>query len=210
MGGTVAIGVFALFISFAQLDVPCYDQTISYQTACESVATVEVLNYYGYDITIDQFIDEYLAVIDKHDEEVVTSDYNIFDRYFVGNPRSYDGWLCNPPVIVDGVYKYFTDIGEANRSPHNSTGVGLNFLLDEVALGHPVVIWVTQGFKPPEPVDLYGNEYFSGNHVVVLSGFDRSRGVVMITDSIDGQFEIGYGKAKSVFDSAGRRSVVIK
>lgn len=210
MYGTIAIGVFSLFLQFAQLDVPYYDQTVYYQTACESVATVASLNYLGYDISIDDFLDNYLARIDYWEDELDNPDYNIFDRYFVGNPRTYDGWLCYPPVIVSGVEQYFSDIGETKRSPYNLTGVGFNFLLDEVALGHPVVIWIMSGFETTELKEFRGNTYCADNHAVVLSGYDRRRGVVFIVDSIDGVLELDYCRVKSCYDFAGKRSVVIK
>ena len=210
MTGTIALGVFSLLLSFVNLDVPLYSQMPMYPTACESVATVASLNYLGYDITIDEFLDSYLPTVSFGDERVAESDYNIFDYYFVGNPRTYGGWLCNPPVIVGAVQNYFFDTGEHWFSAYDYTGVNFNFLLDEVAQGRPVVIWVTQGFEDSAFVDLMGNPYCAKNHAVVLSGYDRTRGVVMITDSIDGRYEVDYYKAKSVFDFAGKRSVVFK
>lgn len=210
MGGTIAIGVFSLFMNFVQLDIPCYDQTISYQTACESVATVACLNALGYDISIDDFIDRYLDIIDARSVVSVDIDDNIFNHYFVGNPRTYNGWLCYPPVIVNAVQKYFSEVNMNLRRPVDYTGVGFNFLLDELALGHPVVIWVTENYETTEFKDLYGNQYAVLNHAVVLAGYDRSRGVVSIIDSINGVLELDYNRVKSVFDFAGKRSVVIK
>lgn len=210
MGGTIAIGVFSLFMNFVQLDVPCYDQTVRYQSACESVATVACLNALGYDISIDDFLDRYLPIIDIRSIGLVETGDNIFNHYFVGNPRTYNGWLCYPPVIVSAVQRYFGDVNMNLRRPVDYTGVGFNFLLDELALGHPVVIWVTQDYEVTEYASLYGNQYTVFNHAVVLAGYDRSRGVVSIIDSINGVLELDYNRVKFVFDFAGKRSVVIK
>lgn len=210
MGGTIAIGVFSLFMNFVQLDVPCYDQTLRYQSACESVATVECLNALGYDISVDDFLDRYLDTIATWAIGSVAVDDNIFNHYFVGNPRTYNGWLCYPPVIVNAVQRYFSDVNMNLRRPVDYTGVGFNFLLDELALGNPVVIWVTQNYEVTEYASLYGNQYAVLNHAVVLAGYDRSRGVVSIIDSINGVLELDYNRVKSVFDFAGKRSVVIK
>lgn len=208
--GTIIIGVFSLMMNFVQLEVPLYDQTVDYKTACESVATVATLNYLGYDITIDEFLDEYLDTIGPWDSEVFNCEDNIFDHYFVGNPRTHDGWLCNPPVIVTGVERYFSDIGETERRPYDYTGVGFNFLLDEVAKGNPVIIWITHGCENTEPREWKGSPFFAKSHTVTLSGFDRVRGVVIITDSVDGVVEVDYNRAKNNYDFAGKRSVVIK
>ena len=210
MGGTIAIGVFSLFLNLVQLDVPLYDQTVKYQTACESVATVATLNYFGYDITIDEFLDSYLDIIEARNVEFSVNGHNIFDVYFVGNPRTYNGWLCYPPVIVKAVERYFSNIDEKYRRPYNCTGYSFNSLLDEVSKGNPVVVWITQGCQESEIVDFKGSEYVALNHAVVLSGYDRNRGVVLITDSIDGSLELDYNVVKNVFDFAGKRSVVIK
>lgn len=208
--GTVVIGVFSLMLNFTQLDVPLYDQTVDYKTACESVATVATLNYMGYDVTIDEFLDEYLDTIDPWATEVFECESNIFDSYFVGNPRTSAGWLCNPPVICEAVSEYFSEIGEADCRPYDYTGVGFSFLLDEVAAGHPVVLWVTHGCIDTELRDWKGHPYFARSHAVVLNGFDRRRGVVFITDSVEGKVELPYEMVKSNYIFAGMRSVVIK
>lgn len=207
--GTLVLGVFSLWMNSVFLDVPLYDQTVEYKTACESVATVATLNYLGYDITIDEFLDNYLAVIDPWDKEVMERD-DIFDHYFVGNPRTSAGWMCNPPVIVSGVEQYFSDIGEEELRPYDYTGVGFNFLLDEVAAGHPVVIWITHGCIDSEVKSWYGNPYFAKSHTVTLSGFNRSTGTVQLTDSVDGIVEMPYIQVKNNYVFAGKRSVVIK
>lgn len=208
--GAVVLGVFSLMLNFSSLDVPLYDQTVEYKTACESVATVATLNYQGYEITIDEFLDNYLDTTDPWSAEVFACEGNVFDSYFLGDPHLSSGLLCNPPVIVRGVEKYFLDIGESSRRPYDYTGVGLNFLLDEVSKGNPVVIWITHGCENTEVRDWYGSPFFARSHTVVLSGYDRERGVVTITDSVDGIFEVDYVKCKSNYDFAGRRSVVIK
>ena len=208
--GTIAIGVYSLFLTFARLDVPYYDQTVRYQTACESVATVACLNYLGYDVTIDEFLDRYLPRIEVNDPRVENSDFNIFDRYFVGNPRTYAGWLCHPPVIVEAVRRYFFEAGVTDRSAVDNTGHDLNLLLEGVLNGYPCVIWVTADYEPSEIVDLKGNEYMANNHAVVISGYDRNRGIVLITDSLKGVIEVEYYKLQIVFALAGKRCVVIR
>ena len=42
------------------LDVPYIDQNVKYPTGCESVSTVMLLQYLGYKISVDEFIENYL------------------------------------------------------------------------------------------------------------------------------------------------------
>lgn len=208
MACVVLLGVFSMMVSETYLDVPCYDQTVNYKTSCESMATVEVLNYLGYDITIDDFLGKYLDIVERAD--VVESDGNIFDQYFVGDPHTYDGLLCNPPVIVEAVTEYFGDIGETNRLAIDRSGLCFNFLLDEVAIGRPVVLWITHGCVNSEVKEFVGNQFFAHSHTVVLSGFDRARGVVQLTDSVDGIVELPYEQVRDNYEFCGKRCVVIK
>ena len=43
-------------------DVPFISQLVKYPTGCESVSAVMVLNWAGVGVTVDEFIDRYLAV----------------------------------------------------------------------------------------------------------------------------------------------------
>ncbi len=46
------------------IDVPYLSQEGEYPTACEIVSAVMVLSYYGYDVSVDDFIDDYLPQAD--------------------------------------------------------------------------------------------------------------------------------------------------
>ena len=43
-----------------RIEVPYLDQSEAYPTGCESVSTVMLLQYLGYDISVDTFIEQYL------------------------------------------------------------------------------------------------------------------------------------------------------
>ena len=44
------------------IQVPYIDQSVKYPTGCESVSTVMLLQYLGYDISVDKFIADYLEM----------------------------------------------------------------------------------------------------------------------------------------------------
>ena len=42
------------------IDVPYLDQSVHYPTGCESVSAVMLLRYLGYEMSVDEFIEQYL------------------------------------------------------------------------------------------------------------------------------------------------------
>lgn len=207
--GVLCVGLFASLLSSINLDVPLIYQYPEFPTGCESVATVEVLQYLGYDISVDEFIDNYVDTIEP--SQINLGDFdNIFNHYFVGNPRSSSGWLCNPPVMISAVSKYFSEINETSRSPLDLTGTSFDFLLDELAEGHPVVIWMTIGYVNPTEKSNWGSTRYTPSHTVVLTGYNSSENTISIVDSIDGYVTLSYNRAKYLYDNTGKKCFVIK
>jgi uncharacterized protein YvpB len=205
----LCIGFYSILATYVNLEVPLIYQYPDFPTGCESVATVELLQYFGYDISVNEFVNNYLDTISPKDSQI--SDFeNIFDHYFVGKPTSSGGYLCNPPVVVSAVEKYFSEINEVSRSPVDLTGVNFQNLLDELAVGNPVVIWVTIDFAEPSSHHLGKSEYYYPSHTAVLSGYDVENNTVFITDSISGYTEIDYSLAKHIYDTVGKKSFVVR
>lgn len=93
------------------LNVPYITQIYDYPNGCESVSTVMALNYVGIDISVDDFIENYLDMSPL--PEVIDGElwgYSPWD-YFVGDPRLYSGLCCYVPVVVNALEK-FVDTGE--------------------------------------------------------------------------------------------------
>lgn len=205
----ICVGFFTSMLGSTELDVPLTYQYPDYPTACESVATVEMLEYNGYNLSINEFLDNYLDTISPEDSRIQDFE-NVFDHYFVGNPYSSHGFLCNPPVEVNAVKKYFSEINETKRSVLDLTGTSFENLLDYVSQGSPVVIWCSIGFKEPTRRFLYKSEYFTPSHAVVLSGYDLNTGKITITDSISGVVTVGYERIKYLYNTFGRKSLVVR
>lgn len=87
-----------------KLDVPYIDQSVKYPTGCESVSTVMLLQYLGYSLTVDEFIEKYL---ERRDFEV--RDGLLYgpspDEYFCGSPYDEDSFGCYAPVICKALEK---------------------------------------------------------------------------------------------------------
>ena len=45
------------------IEVPYIDQSVSYPTGCESVSATMLLQYLGYEITVDEFIRNYVTCV---------------------------------------------------------------------------------------------------------------------------------------------------
>lgn len=205
----ICIGFYTSMLGSTNLDVPLTYQYPDYPTACESVATVEMLQYNGYNLSISEFLDNYLDTIDSDDSSIADFD-NVFDHYFVGNPYSSHGFLCNPPVEVKAVQKYFSEINESNRSVLDLTGTSFENLLDLVSQGSPVVIWCSINLVEPTRRFLYNSEYFTPSHAVVLSGYDVNTGKITLTDSISGVVEADYERVKYLYNVFSRKSLVVR
>lgn len=205
----ICIGFYTSMLGSTNLDVPLTYQYPDYPTACESVATVEMLQYNGFDIGISEFLDNYLDTIDSNDSSIANFE-NVFDHYFVGNPYSYSGFLCNPPVEVNAVEKYFSEINESERSVYDLTGTSFEILLDYVSQDSPVVIWCSINLAEPTRQYLYNSEYYTPSHAVVLSGYDINTGKITLTDSISGVVEADLERVKYLYNLFGKKSLVVR
>lgn len=77
--------------SMHKITVPYIDQSIKYPTGCESVSAVMLLRFLGYDITVDEFIENGLECRDMEwrDGVLYGPDPN---ECFCGNPYDEDGF----------------------------------------------------------------------------------------------------------------------
>lgn len=68
-------------------DVPLINQNPNYPNGCEAAAATMLLNYYGIDITLQEFIDEYLVTSMVYEED--GKRYGPSPAlYYVGDPSS--------------------------------------------------------------------------------------------------------------------------
>lgn len=161
------------------LSVPSLTQD-NYPTGCESTSTVMALNYQGIDITIGDFIDDYLDT-----EDIVYQNGEMWacnpNDSFVGNPRSKDGFGCYAPVIVNAINNVLEDGNPNNLQVKNLTGLSLRRICNEyVANGTPVIVWATQSMQPSEEGktwNVLGTDdtftWTTREHCLLLIGYDK-------------------------------------
>ena len=84
------------------INVPYLDQSKEAPTGCESVSSVMLLNYLGYQVSIGEFLDKYLdhEFFGEKNGELWGPDPH---ERFVGNPRDPEALGCYAPVIVNAL-----------------------------------------------------------------------------------------------------------
>lgn len=182
----------------------------NYPTGCESVSTVMALNYKGIDITVDEFIDNYLDMdnLEKIDNLYYGENPN---EYFIGNPREKSGLGCYSDCIVNACNKFI-------KSPNSVKSLkDTNFSEFKAYIDNntPVVVWITISLKEPVisktwilrksklPFTFLGNE-----HCVLLVGYDDI--YYYFNDSINGI--VGYRKdiVELRYAQMGKNALVIE
>ncbi len=156
----------------ALLDVECILQMPDYPNGCEIVSLTTVLQYMGYDVSVDEMIDGHLprGVYGNPGD-------NPFIEY-LGNPRDL-GVGCYAPCIVDTANSYLTSVGESPRAIDVS---GRDYLTykNYINQGIPVIFWGTT-YMDCDPeifgiIEVDGEEIIWRNHshCFVMIGYTES------------------------------------
>lgn len=194
------------------IEVPYIDQSEGYPTGCEIVSTTMVLQYYGYDISVDRFIDNYLDKSLLEDVDGVLWGDNP-NETFIGDPRSSYSYGCFAPVIVNSLNRIIYDGMKAK----NTTGTSINKLIEEyIDKGIPVLLWATINLEPVSSGiewNLRGTEdvyqWQGGEHCMVLVGYDDDS--YYFNDPYDNHGLIAYERdlVEMRFLDMGMQSVVV-
>lgn len=159
-----------------KIKVPYIDQSVKYPTGCESVSTVMLLQYLGYEITVDEFIENNLLKqgFEEKDGQLYGPDPR---KCFVGSPYDPDSYGCYAPVICEALKQ---TAGE-EYDIVNETGARIEDLISRyIDNDMPVVFWACINMR--EPIQgpcwkLYetGEEFtwISNEHCMLLVGYDN-------------------------------------
>lgn len=177
------------------IEAPYIDQSVKYPTGCESVSTAMLLQYLGYDISVDQFIHEYLEQkeFEIREGQLYGADPNL---YFCGSPYDEDSFGCYAPVICKALEKA---IG-SQYDIINETGTSIERLLvDYIDQGLPVIFWACINMREPiigPQWRLYEKDemftWISNEHCMLLVGYDEKG--YYFNDPYDNHGVIRYDK----------------
>lgn len=149
------------------LDVPYYNQIdVKSPNGCEATALYMALAYKNkIDIGLPEFI--YL-------QSRSTSPYDGFsgDPFKRGKAGEYFTIFPQPFIQFGKEYSEIRNI---------STGT-IDQIIDELANDHPVVVWVTGGFKPPVLEQYYFGKCPKNIHIMLVHGYDLETQTFYIKD----------------------------
>lgn len=180
------------------IKVPYIDQTERYPTGCESISAVMLLQYLGYTISPEEFIDRYLTkrefefrqgrLYGPHPEDA-----------FIGSPYNNEkgSYGCYAPCIAAAIRRV---TGE-RFSIRVERGQSMEYLLHTyIDRDMPVVFWATLNMEPSSPgitwrmADRDGQfQWVNHQHCLLLVGYDEEK--YYFNDPWMNAGCIGYGRA---------------
>ena len=191
--------------------VPHYTQFSDYYTACEALAGVSLLRYYGIDMTPERFLNGFLPVADYPG---TGADGKMYGEspwlYFIGDPMSYDGFGCYSGALVRGINKIKKGLAKGLR------GQPLEKLCaNYIDKGQPVIIWATMYMDYQQAsMSWYladGQEFtfMVPEHALVLIGYDEYN--YYFSDSLQYENVVGYGRemTETAYNMLQMQAVVI-
>lgn len=203
-----------------QNEVPLVLQNPDFPNGCEAAAAVMLLNYWGIDITLQEFVEKYLLQETVYEENGVRYGPNPAS-YYAGNPKDEKrGWGCFEPVIANAIQNVLNVYQKEDKATENYILRGENKYPLSMYLYYykePVMIWTTINYE--EVSEVY--EWFSydkkntytypkNSHAIVVTGMDEN--YYYINDPLKETKNIPVEKAKleKSFDSLGRQVIGIQ
>ena len=145
------------------LDVPLINQNPDYPNGCEAAAATMLLNYLGINITLEDFIKNYLPMSEVHEKDGVRYE-PIPAVSYAGNPTDTSrGWGTFEPVIANAITSILKEQKKENskleyniyeNAEKYSLKIAANQLTNTFT---PFLIWTTIDYT--EAKDIY--EWFS-------------------------------------------------
>lgn len=192
------------------IEVPAISQYPELPTGCESVAATMVLQYYGVDITAEEFVVSWL----EYSENFYTENGKLYgpnpNEVFAGNPFTRNSYGCFATPIVNAI----------NRNSNDCTAKEIiNSSLEQLCTEYidkdkPLLIWATMSMKESsEGKSWYLDDntkftWTAGEHCLVLVGYNND--YYFLNDPISGS-TVAYKKdiVKKRFDELGNQAIYI-
>lgn len=158
------------------INVPYIDQSVKYPTGCESVSAVMLLNYLGFGISVDEFIDMYLEK-----KEFFQRGGKLFGpnprQYFCGSPYDEESFGCYAPVICKALEKI---VGKEYMVTDETDATMEELIEKYIDRDIPVIFWACINMREPimgpswylaDTMELF--TWISNEHCMLLVGYDE-------------------------------------
>lgn len=195
------------------LSVPHLQQGDALPNGCEAVCAATLLQYCGFTISAEEFVDAYLPC------EPVKLRWGC--RYgpdpskaYAGNPRQHRGGFgCFAPVIASALKNYLSQPYVVT----DLTGKSLSELaITYIGVGVPIAVWVTQDMQPIEKAYQWQSYdktetflYPVNQHCMVLCGFDTE--CYYFSDPLSSEEIVSYPRetVENCYRSMGMQALAI-
>lgn len=174
-------------------------------TGCEVTSLAMLLAYLGFDVDKLTLADNFLPKAAPGTASFYTA--------FAGNPRSSTSYGCFAPVIIQCAASYLRT-QDTNMKIYNYTGSDFSVLLEEVADGHPCIVWGTISLLEPYPAEQWivdGEicQWYSQEHCMVLIGYDFEKSTVTVADPLYGIKTYDLGLFETRYDQMFKQALCI-
>lgn len=193
-----------------KIDVPYIDQSVRYPTGCESVSAVMLLQYLGYEITVDEFIKNNLECrsMETIDGTLYGPDPN---EFFCGSPYDEDSFGIYAKGLKKALEKAAGDKFEFIDETGTSTEELLRKYIDQ---DMPVVFWACINMRKEifgPQWKLYDSEeiftWTSNEHCMLLVGYDEEN--YYFNDPYENNGVIGYPRELVEKRHAAQKSMAL-
>lgn len=198
---------------FVENDVPLIQQNPDFPNGCEAVSAVMLLQHYGVDISVEDFVNNYLQK-----DRIYVEDNKRYgpdpSQFYAGDPSGV-GWGIFEPGLIKSVSLCLSEELDDDIS-FSITGsedkLPLEFCMSD---GSPIVIWATTNYKPADKIyewksydGRYTYTYPEYSHAVVVTGMDEK--YYYVNDPLkEEKQKIDKKTLEEVFDSMGRQVISI-
>lgn len=179
-------------------------QTDNWPTGCESVTAVMALNAAGIEISVDDFIDDYLVCTEPPFDP---------EKSFGGDPRSQSGRGCYAPVIRAALDKALA--GTEFHAKQVKELSAEELCKKYVSAGTPVIFWGTIEMAEPFKGDSWefkGKKitWIRPEHCLLLIGYDSDN--YIFCDPMRQEDKTAYPKSsvERAYEALHSQAVVIE
>lgn len=198
-----------------QIDVVNIMQYPELPTGCESVSLTILLNHLGYPVDKLTVARSYLPKLDFYWSDGVYCGAD-FKTTFAGNPESSYSYGCYAPCITTTANTYF-EKNEHSAKAYDITGTDFESLLtDYIDNDIPVLIWITSDnlhetvltsvWTTPDGETV---QWVAYEHCVVLTGYDKSKDIIYVSDPLVGNTSYDCKRIKQRYNDLGQQAVYI-
>lgn len=203
-------------VNVKQIDVANILQNPELPTGCESVSLTILLNHIGFSVDKMTLVRDYLPKLDFYWYNGVYYGAD-FRTTFAGNPESANSYGCYAPCITTTANNYFSD-NELKSMAYDITGMDFDGLLNDYVYNDiPVLIWITSSnLHETMPTSIWTTpagekvQWLAYEHCVVLTGYDKDKSLVYISDPLIGNTSCDYSRIKQRYIDMGQQAVCIK